>query len=208
MEIPIPTTNTRKKAVAKGKETTSGTREKLDCCSLRCTRPLRRLSTRAQLPPYCRTTHSCQVVCPRIGANHWARTTSATGMSTCISVTGPPAAGVRARLPARWGGRSGVVTVVSPHRPAGCFRGSTCDEQGEEGTECAHPRDWPARCGYEVRELDRHDGEVYSRSRSASSTRTRVPGPTCTQLRVTIARPDYKCEEEDGEYVKSVGGRH
>ncbi|KAJ7840235.1 hypothetical protein B0H13DRAFT_151807 [Mycena leptocephala] len=45
-----------------------------------------------------------------------------------------------------------------------------------EGAERAHPRDWPARCGYEVRELDRHDGEVYSRSRSASSTRTRVPG--------------------------------
>jgi hypothetical protein len=75
-----------------------------------------------------------------------------------------------------------------------------------EGAERAHPRDWPARCGYEVRELDRHDGEVYSRSRSVSSTRTRVPGPTCTQLRTTIARPDYK-HEEDGEYGVWEAGR-
>jgi hypothetical protein len=90
--------------------------------------------------------------------------------------------------------------------PRGASEDRRAMSRENEGAERAHPRDWPARCGYEVRELDRHDGEVYSRSRSASSTRTRVPGPTCTQLRTTIARPDYK-HEEDGEYGVWEAGR-
>jgi hypothetical protein len=48
-----------------------------------------------------------------------------------------------------------------------------------EGAERTHPRDWPARRGYKVRELE-CDVEVSSRSRSHSapyndSARARLP---------------------------------
>ncbi|KAJ7821798.1 hypothetical protein B0H13DRAFT_2681952 [Mycena leptocephala] len=65
-------------------------------------------------------------------------------------------------------------SAVSPHRAtraAWCLEDGRCTTSGlNEGAERAHPRDWPTRRGYEVRELER-DREVSSRSRSHSAPR-------------------------------------
>ncbi|KAJ7827717.1 hypothetical protein B0H13DRAFT_2680356 [Mycena leptocephala] len=73
-------------------------------------------------------------------------------------------------------------------RAAWCLEDRRCATSGENGgAERAHTRDWSARRGYEVRELEhgcQRDVEVHPRSRSASSTRTRLPSPDSTRARL------------------------
>ncbi|KAJ7821061.1 hypothetical protein B0H13DRAFT_374082 [Mycena leptocephala] len=73
-----------------------------------------------------------------------------------------------------------------------CLEDRRCATSGvNEGVEHVHPRGRPARRGYEVRELEhgyRRDVEVHLRSRSASSTRTRLPSPDSTRARLPTTR--------------------
>jgi hypothetical protein len=82
-------------------------------------------------------------------------------------------------------------SAASPHcaAPAAwCLEDRRSATSGvNEGAERAYTRDWPARHGCEVRELEhgyRGDVEVHPRSRSASSTRTRLRSPDSTRTRI------------------------
>ncbi|KAJ7874593.1 hypothetical protein B0H13DRAFT_1894496 [Mycena leptocephala] len=79
-------------------------------------------------------------------------------------------------------------------RARGCLEAwPLYDERGEK---LAQTRDWHTRRGFEVQELERdyrRNVEVHPRSRSASSTRTRLPSPN--SLAFGFLRPDY----EDGD---------
>ncbi|KAJ7909762.1 hypothetical protein B0H13DRAFT_2330017 [Mycena leptocephala] len=78
--------------------------------------------------------------------------------------------------------RQTVPPRMGPVRRAGRTRG--------EGAKRAHPHDWPARRGYEVRELDQCDGEAYSCMCVTSPTRTRLlsPGSARARLPMTVFR--------------------
>jgi hypothetical protein len=77
---------------------------------------------------------------------------------------------------------------TAQHMLPGASEDRRCATSGvNEGAERAHPCDWPARRSYEVRELEhgyRRDVEVHPRSRSASSTRTRLPSLDSTRARL------------------------